>query len=71
MAENVDATSEARIHRMFATAFAREPAKREIAASKKYLEAAAASGEPLLQNAPAWRDFAQSLFNAKEFIFLR
>ena len=69
--EKADATSEARIRRMFAAAFAREPAEREIAASKKYLDAASASTEPLLQNAPAWRDFAQSLFNAKEFIFLR
>ena len=25
----------------------------------------------VMQNASAWRDFAQSLFNAKEFIFLR
>ena len=69
VAGNTDATPEARIRRMFATAFAREPAEREIAASRKYLEAA--STEPLMQNAAAWRDFAQSLFNAKEFIFLR
>ena len=71
VAEKVDATCEERIRRMFGTAFAREPAAREISASKKYLEAAAVSAEPLMQSAPAWRDFAQSLFNAKEFIFLR
>ena len=71
VAENADATPEARIRRMFTTSFAREPAEREISASKKYLEAAASNTEPLMQNAPAWRDFAQSLFNAKEFIFLR
>ena len=71
VAEKSDATSEDRIRRMFATAFAREPAEREIAASRKYLEAAGGSADALLQAAPAWRDFAQSLFNAKEFIFLR
>jgi cytochrome c553 len=68
--ENADATPEDRIRRMFVIAFAREPAAREIAASLKYLETAAPGDSPL-QNAPAWRDFAQSLFNAKEFIFLR
>ncbi|MEQ1853577.1 MAG: DUF1553 domain-containing protein, partial [Chthoniobacteraceae bacterium] len=67
--ETADATPEARIRRMFAAAFAREPSAGEIAASRNYL--AAASTAPLLQDAPAWRDFAQSLFNAKEFIFLR
>ncbi len=71
VAENVDMTPDARIRRMFAMAFAREPAQREISASKKYLEASAADAAPVLQNASAWRDFAQSLFNAKEFIFLR
>ena len=71
VAEKADANPEQRIRRMFATAFAREPAGREISASRQYLETSAASGVPLLQDAPAWRDFAQSLFNAKEFIFLR
>ena len=55
---------------MFATTFSREPATNEITASKRYLEAAA-DGAALMQSAPAWRDFAHSLFNAKEFIFLR
>jgi hypothetical protein len=71
IAENADANPGQRIRRMFATAFAREPAEHEIAASKRYLEAAAADGAALMQNPAAWRDFAQSLFNAKEFIFLR
>jgi hypothetical protein len=67
--DKADETPEGRIRRMFAAAFAREPSASEIAASKGYL--AAASSTPLLEDAPAWRDFAQSLFNAKEFIFLR
>ena len=69
VAENADVSPDDRIRRMFATVFAREPAEREISGSKKYLEAV--STGPLMQSAPAWRDFAQSLFNAKEFIFLR
>ncbi len=69
--EKADATPDARIQRMFETAFARIPTAREIAASKKYLSADGVSGDALLADAPAWRDFAQSLFNAKEFIFLR
>jgi len=71
IAEKADASPGQRIRRMFATVFAREPAEREVTASKRYLETAAASGAALMENAPAWRDFAQSLFNAKEFIFLR
>ncbi len=71
VAEKADATPDERIRRMFATAFAREPSTHEIAASRKYLEAAGVSGIALLPEAAAWRDFAQSLFNAKEFIFLR
>ena len=71
VAEKADANPEERIRRMFATAFAREPATNEIAASTRYLEAAATDGAALMQSTPVWRDFAQSLFNAKEFIFLR
>jgi hypothetical protein len=71
VAEKADASPGQRIRRMFAAAFAREPAEREIAASERYIQAAAGSGASLMENAPAWRDFAQSLFNAKEFIFLR
>ena len=70
VAEKSDATPDARIRRMFAAAFSREPAAREIAASKKYLEAGA-TGDALMQATATWADFAQSLFNAKEFIFLK
>jgi hypothetical protein len=71
VAEKADSNAEQRIRRMFAAAFAREPAANEITASEKYLEVASGSGASLMENATAWRDFAQSLFNAKEFIFLR
>jgi hypothetical protein len=70
VAEKSDANPDARIRRMLASAFAREPVFREIAAAEKYLEAGA-TGDALMQSVPAWTDFAQSLFNAKEFIFLR
>ncbi len=71
VSEKSDPTPEDRIRRMFAAAFAREPSAKEIAPSRKYLEAAGVTGNALLVDAPVWRDFAQSLFNAKEFIFLR
>ncbi|MEO6787273.1 MAG: hypothetical protein ABI318_14165, partial [Chthoniobacteraceae bacterium] len=65
----------ARIRRMFVAAFARPPHDAELAASDRYLgelgNGNAGANENLLGNQSAWRDFAQSLFNAKEFIFLR
>ncbi len=70
VAEKADANPEQRIRRMFAAAFSREPSTHEIAVTKKYLESAA-TGDTLMQSTAAWADFAQSLFNAKEFIFLR
>ena len=70
VAEKSDANPEARIHRMFVAAFARDPVAHEIAAAKKYLEAGA-TGDALMHATPTWADFAQSLFNAKEFIFMK
>ncbi len=70
VAEKSDANPDARIRRMFTAAFARDPVASEIVAAKKYLEAGA-TRDALMQSAPTWADFAQSLFNAKEFIFLR
>ncbi len=70
VAEKADANPTERIRRMFAVAFAREPSANEIASSTRYLDGID-SGGGVMQNASAWRDFAQSLFNAKEFIFLR
>jgi len=72
IAGNADADPEARIRRMFVEAFARPPAASEMEASLRYLRLSAnAPEQPLLSSQPAWRDLAQSLFNLKEFIFLR
>jgi cytochrome c553 len=64
-----------RVSRMFATAFARPPADYELAAAKAYLEALAADRhempEAQLASVRVWQDFAQSLFNVKEFIYVR
>jgi len=38
--------------------------------ARRNLEAGA-TGDALMQSTATWADFAQSLFNAKEFIFLR
>jgi hypothetical protein len=73
IAEKADPTSGDRIRRMFAAAFARPPTDAELAASQRYLDTIAASvpRESLLSTQAPWRDFAQSLFNLKEFIYLR
>jgi hypothetical protein len=66
---------ETRVKRMFVTAFARPPEAAELAASAQYLDALAeehkVSAEEVLNSIPVWQDFAQSLFNLKEFIYLR
>ncbi len=62
--------ADARVRRMFETAFARPPGDAELAGGRAYLaDLAREHGEG--QDRLVWRDFAQSLFNAKEFIFLR
>ena len=68
-------TADARVRRMFSTALARPIADEELVSAKSFLEALAADhmtppGE-LLTSAPVWQDFAQSLFNLKEFIYVR
>ncbi len=70
IAANADASPQGRIRRMFVAAFAREPSEREVSAAEKYLRASSPGGA-LMHQAGAWADFAQSLLNAKEFIFLR
>ena len=52
-----------RIERMFAQALGRPPSPTELNASLDYLR----GGDP----ERAWQDFAQSLFNLKEFIYVR
>ena len=60
---------------MFVTAFARPASDAEVQAASKYLAAIAAdrsiAADQLLASEPVWQDFAQSLFNLKEFIYLR
>ncbi len=69
------ATVEARVGRMFTTAFARPPSDHELAAAKNFLATLAAERrektDMLLTSAPVWQDFAQALFNLKEFIYVR
>ena len=65
--------ADACVRRMFASAFARPPSDAELARAKSYLAELAHEhgGENLSANENAWRDFAQSLFNVKEFIYVR
>ncbi len=59
-----------RIRRMFESAFARPPSDFELAGSRTYLaDLAREHGDG--KDKLVWRDFAQSLFNLKEFIYLR
>jgi hypothetical protein len=63
VAQTPGAMAEARVRRMFETALARPPSTVELEHARRYL--AELTGED------AWRDFAQSLFNLKEFIYVR
>jgi hypothetical protein len=69
------ASAEVRLRRMFVTAFARPPSDQEITAATEYLSSLAnerkVPANELLGSVPVWQDFAQSLFNLKEFIYLR
>jgi hypothetical protein len=68
-------TIDARVRSMFAQALARPPSDKELGASLAYLEMLAAGrgivAEQRLNDEALWQDFAQSLFNLKEFIYLR
>ncbi|MBI5772953.1 MAG: DUF1553 domain-containing protein, partial [Verrucomicrobia bacterium] len=69
------ATAETRVRRMFEQAFARQPSAAELENSRRYLvelarDHEAAEGQAAA-NEEVWRDFAQSLFNLKEFIYIR
>jgi hypothetical protein len=66
------AESSARVSAMFEQAFGRPPREAELVSSKSFLEqvrgeyrGAGANDERV------WRDFAQSLFNFKEFIYVK
>jgi len=65
-----EAETDARVRRMFEMAFARFPSDAEMAGSRAYLADLAreyGQGKDKL----VWRDYAQSLFNLKEFIYVR
>jgi hypothetical protein len=70
-----DAPAETRVAAMFKAAFGRPPAPDESARSLAYLQSIASqsglSPEQWLASEHVWQDFAQSLFNLKEFIYLR
>jgi hypothetical protein len=67
---SAEPNDDARVRRMFATAFARLPSEVELAGSRAYLaDLAREHGQG--QDKLVWRDFAQSLFNVKEFIYVR
>ncbi len=68
-------TPEERIGAMWLSALARPPSEGETAAALRYLADLRSSPErrstAILQDHPAWRDLALSLFNIKEFLYLR
>ncbi|HEY6169914.1 MAG TPA: DUF1553 domain-containing protein, partial [Verrucomicrobiae bacterium] len=70
-----EATTEARVRRMFEAAFARSPSAKELENARGYLadlirDHDASEGKSAASE-EVWRDFAQSLFNLKEFIYVR
>ena len=67
---SIESEYDARIRRLFEVAFARLPSETELAGSRAYLAHLAQAQEAGNENA-VWRDFAQSLFNLKEFIYIR
>ena len=72
---NPDASPEMRVQTMFNAALARNASADELSRSVAYLTALAqAHGvEPakLAMSERVWQDFAQSIFNLKEFIYVR
>ena len=72
---NPDASPEMRVQTMFTAALGREASADELSRSAAYLGALARTHgvEPaqLAMNERVWQDFAQSVFNLKEFIYVR
>jgi hypothetical protein len=66
----VDEPPDARVARMFETAIGRGPGAAESAAVAAYL-ADLTTAHGTIHSADVWRDLAQSIFNLKEFIYLR
>ena len=72
---NATADTDTRVKTMFATAFARPPSAAELTKSRAYLADLARDANvpaaDLAASERVWQDFAQSLFNLKEFIYVR
>ena len=64
-----------RIVKMFVRALGREPSFAEMDQSQIFLASVAEerdiSPEDILSSKAVWQDFAQSIFNFKEFIYIR
>jgi len=66
-------SSEARIRQMYLAAFGREPSEHEIASAEAFLRSQAVEYGLSTQHADdqrIWADFAQVLFNVKEFLLV-
>lgn len=70
LAESEPRSIEARVTRMFLTAFSREPNGEEI---RRWSEAvvAFAESDDVLRDSTAWSTLAHTLFNTKEFLYYR
>ena len=72
---DANVTSAQRVKSMFAEAFAREPSPAELAKALAYLadlaRDASVPDAKIGTDERVWQDFAQSLFNLKEFIYVR
>ncbi|MEO6036540.1 MAG: DUF1553 domain-containing protein, partial [Verrucomicrobiota bacterium] len=67
---SVESNPDARVRRMFEMAFARPPGDLELAGSRAFLDDLLREQGAGKENL-VWRDFGQSLFNLKEFIYIR
>jgi hypothetical protein len=63
--------AEERIDGMFRAAFARPATPGEIAGALQLLKDVAAMTGADLQSAEVWKELAHTLFQAKEFLFIR
>jgi hypothetical protein len=68
---NGSADLETRVRQMFERALSRPPTESELISSRAYLIAEGNDLKAVLDNHNVWRDFAQSLFNLKEFIYIK
>jgi hypothetical protein len=75
LVERSDPSPTARVEHIFLTALGRRPTAAERDRSETYLAALAddhkVAPANLLASIPVWRDFAQSIFNFKEFLYIQ